>query len=294
MELRGVFPPLVTPFREDGALDVAAFEANLESYAAEDLAGYLVLGSNGEAASLEVDEKVALVRSARARSAGRVLLVGSGAESTRSTIELTRRLAGEGADAALVLTPHYYKPQMTVDVLRAHYEAVAEASPVPVLLYSVPQFTGLPFPVPLAAALAGHPRVRGMKESSGDVGLLGRIKGATPASFRVLCGAAAVFYPALCLGASGGVLAAACCSPRPVAALYRAFERGDHAAALRLQEALTPLAATVTTPLGVAGLKAAMDLAGRRGGSVRAPLRPVPASLADEIRALLNRLEAAV
>jgi 4-hydroxy-2-oxoglutarate aldolase len=294
MELRGVFPPLVTPFREDGALDLPAFEANLASYAQEDLAGYLVLGSNGEAGSLGEDEKLELVRSARARSAGRTLLVGSGLESTSATVALTRRVADAGADAVLVLTPHYYKAQMTVDALRAHFEAVADASPVPVLLYSVPQFTGLPFPVPLAAALSAHPRIRGMKESSGDVGLLGRIKGAVPESFQVLCGAAVVFYPALCLGAAGGVLAAACCCPRPVAALYRAFERGDHAAARRLQEGLTPLAAAVTTPYGVAGLKAAMDLSGRRGGALRAPLRPVPPSLAGEIRALLERAAAAV
>jgi 4-hydroxy-2-oxoglutarate aldolase len=294
MELRGVFPPLVTPFRQDGALDLAAFEANLESYSTEDLAGYLVLGSNGEAGSLDEDEKLSLVCAARERSAGRTLLVGSGLESTRATIDLTRRVADAGADAVLVLTPHYYKPQMTVEALRGHFEDVADASPVPVLLYSVPQFTGLPFPVPLAAALSVHPRIHGMKESSGDIGLLGRIKGAVPESFRVLCGAAAVFYPALCLGAAGGVLAAACCSPRPVAALHRAFERGDHAAARRLQEALAALAAAVTTPYGVPGLKAAMDQSGRRGGAIRAPLRPVPASLAAEIRPLLDRAEAAV
>jgi 4-hydroxy-2-oxoglutarate aldolase len=294
MEFRGVFPPVVTPFRDDGSLDVHAFEANLDAYSSEDLAGYLVLGSNGEAASLEEDEKLTLVAAARRGATGRTLLVGTGLESTRATIALTGRVADAGADAALVLTPHYYKSQMSVDALRAHFETVAEASPIPVLLYSVPQFTGIPFPSPLAALLATHPRIAGMKESSGDVGLLGRIVGSVPASFRVLCGSAGVFYPALSLGASGGVLAVACCSPRPVAALYRAFERGDHAQARRLQEALAPLAAAVTSAHGVAGLKAAMDVAGRRGGSVRSPLRPAPASLADEIRPLLERAESVV
>ena len=294
MDLRGVFPPVVTPFRDDGSLDLEAFGANLDAYSSEDLAGCLVLGSNGEAASLEDDEKLALVRAARSRTTGRTLLVGTGLESTRATIALTRRVADVGADAALVLTPHYYKPQMNVDVLRGHFEAVAEASPIPVLLYSVPQFTGIPFPAPLAALVAGHPRIVGMKESSGDVGLLGRIVGSAPPSFRVLCGSAGVFYPALCLGASGGVLAVACCSPRPVAALYRAFERGDHAQARRLQEVLAPLAAAVTSAHGVAGLKAAMDAVGRRGGSVRLPLRPAPASLAREIRPLLEQAESAV
>jgi 4-hydroxy-2-oxoglutarate aldolase len=294
MRLDGVFPPLVTPFVEDGALDLASFEANLDSYAAEELRGYLVLGSNGEAASLDEEEKLALVRAARRLAGDRTLLVGCGLESTRATIALTRRVADAGADAALVLTPYYYKPQMTVEVLRRHFEAVADASPIPVLVYSVPQFTGLPFPLALAGSLAGHPRLAGMKESSGDIGLLGRIVAAAPPPFAVLCGSAPVFYPALCVGAVGGVLAVACCSPRPTAALYRAFEKGDHARARRLQGALTPLAAAVTAAHGPAGLKAAMDLAGRRGGAVRAPLQPVPASVREEMRSLLDRAEAAV
>jgi 4-hydroxy-2-oxoglutarate aldolase len=294
VELRGVFPPLVTPFLPDGTLDLSAFEANLESYAPQDLAGYLVLGSNGEAASLTPSEKLELIRAARRGAGSRTLLAGTGLESTRATIDLTRQAADLGADAALVLTPSYYKPQMTAEALRRHFEAVAEASSIPVLLYSVPQFTGLPFPAPLAAALATHPQVAGMKESSGDVGLLGRILGCVPTSFSVLCGSAPVFYPALCLGAAGGVLAVACCAPRPAAALFRAFETGDHAAARRLQQALTPLAAAVTTTHGVAGLKAAMDLTGRKGGAVRAPLLPVAASVREEFRPLLERAEAAV
>jgi 4-hydroxy-2-oxoglutarate aldolase len=293
LDLRGIIPPLVTPFREDGSLDLAAFEANLDSYAAEDLAGYLVLGSNGEAASLEEDEKLALVRAARRLAAGRALLVGTGLESTRATIALTRKAAGLGADAVLVLTPHYYRPQMSADALRRHFQAVADAAPVPVLLYSVPQFTGLPFPLALASAMAQHPRVGGIKESSGDVGLLQRIVAATPASFATLCGSAPVLYPALCVGAVGGVLAVACCAPRPAAALYRAFADGDHARARRLQQALTPLAVAVTATHGVAGLKLAMDLAGRRGGSVRAPLLPAAAEVGGELRPLLERALAA-
>ncbi len=293
MELHGVFAPLVTPFREDGSLDETAFEGNLDSYAAEDLAGYLVLGSNGEAGSLAEDEKLALVRAARSRSAGRTLLVGTGLESTRATIALTRRVADLGADGALVLTPHYYKAQMTVDALRRHFEAVAEASPIPVLLYSVPQFTGIPFPVPLATALASHPRVRGMKESSGDLGLLGRIVSAVTPDFEVLCGSAPVFYPALCQGAVGGVLAAACCAPRAVVAVFRAFQSGDHPRALAVQRALAPLAAAVSATYGVAGLKLAMEVSGRRGGCLRAPLLPAPERLRAEMRRLLEAAEAA-
>jgi 4-hydroxy-2-oxoglutarate aldolase len=284
VSLRGVIPPLVTPFRADGALDLSAFEANLEALAAHDLAGFLVLGSNGEAASLDEAEKLTLVAAARRLLPGRFLLVGTGMEGTRSTVALTRKAADAGADAVLVLTPHYYRARMTAEALRVHFEAVADASPVPVYLYSVPAFTGLPWPPGLATSLAAHPRVGGMKESSGDIGLLQRVVSSVPSRFEVACGNGLVFYPALCVGASGGVLAVANCAPRPVTALHRAFLAGDHPRARRIQEALLPLAAAVTTGHGVAGLK---------GGAVRAPLLPAP-FVRDEIRPLLDAAEGAV
>ncbi len=293
MRLEGIFPPVVTPFRPDGGLDLAAFEANLEGYAAFELGGLLVLGSNGEAQCLDEHEKLQLVQTARARSA-RTLLVGTGLESTRATVEFTRRAADLGADAALVLTPHYYRAQMTVDALRRHFEQVADAAPVPVLLYSVPQFTALPFPVALAAALGQHPNVVGMKESSGDLALLARILDAAPARFAVACGSAPVIYPALCAGASAGILAVACCAPGPTAALYAAFRKGDHARARALQRALLPLATAVGATYGVAGLKLAMDLAGWRGGEPRAPLLCAPPGAREELGELLARLDDAV
>jgi 4-hydroxy-2-oxoglutarate aldolase len=291
--LRGILPPLVTPFRPDGALDLASFEANLESYAPEDFAGYVILGTNGEAGSLEDDEKVALLRAARRRAGARLVIAGTGQESTRATIALTARAADAGADAALVITPSYFKSQMTVEALRRHYEAVADASPIPVLLYSFPAVTGLAFPAGLAPAVAGHPRIVGMKESSGDVGLLGRILASVPATFAVACGSAPVFYPALCVGAVAGVLAVANCAPRPATALYRAFVAGDHARARRIQEALTPLAVAVTATHGVAGLKAATDLSGRRGGAVRPPLLPLAPAVHEELRRLMDAAEKA-
>ena len=238
MSLRGVIPPLVTPFRPDGGLDLPAFEGNLASLAAHDFAGFLVLGSNGEAGSLDEDERLSLVASARRRAAGRFLLVGTGLESTRGTVAFTRKAAGLGADAVLVLTPHYYKSRMSAEALQRHFEGVADASGVPVYLYSVPAFTGLAWPPGLAAALAPHPRIAGMKESSGDLGLLGRIIASVPSSFEVACGNAPVFYPALCIGAAGGVLAVANCAPGPVLALHRAFVAGDHARARRIQQAI--------------------------------------------------------
>jgi dihydrodipicolinate synthase/N-acetylneuraminate lyase len=290
--VRGVFPPLVTPFRESGALDLRAFESNLDLYASHDLGGVLVLGSNGEASSLEEAEKLALVGVARARAEDRVVLVGTGLESTQGTIVLTRKVADLGADAALVLTPCYYKARMTPDVLRRHFEAVADASPIPILLYSVPAFSGIVWPAGLAEALSTHPRIVGIKESSGDVGLLTRLRTGTRAGFAVVCGSAPIFYPALCVGAPAGILAVACAVPHTVAALYRAHETGDHERARTLQTALMPLAVAVTAGHGVAGLKAAMDAAGFEGGRVRAPLQSVPEPVRAEIAELVARARA--
>ena len=292
--LRGIVPPLVTPFDGEGRLDVPAFEANLDAYAAADLGGYLVLGSNGEASTLDETEKLQLVRAARRRSNGRFLLAGTGVEGTAATIALTARAADAGADAVLVLTPHYYKAQMTVDALRRHFEAVADASPVPVYLYSVPVFTGLPWPPAVSSALAAHPNVRGMKESSGDIALLGRILGSVPPAFEVACGSALVLYPALCLGAVAGILALACCAPDAAAAVYRAFASGDHERARRLQLAVLPLTVAVTSTWGVPGLKMAMELAGFRAGVPRAPLLPAPPAARAELERMLAEVRGAL
>jgi 4-hydroxy-2-oxoglutarate aldolase len=291
--LSGILPPLVTPFRDDGAVDLVAFEANLEAYSAFDLGGYLVLGSNGEAGALEEQEKLALIGAARRGAGKRLLLAGTGLEGTAATIALTRKAADAGADAALVLTPCYYKAQMRAEVLKRHFEAVAEASPIPILLYSVPVFTGLPLPPELPGSLSGHPRIVGMKDSSGDIGLMGRVLASVPATFAVACGSAPVLYPALCLGAAAGVLAVACCAPRTAAALFRAFRNGEREKALRLQRAITPLATAVTASYGVPGLKLALDLAGFKGGLPRAPLLPAPPGARAEITRLLAEAEAA-
>jgi 4-hydroxy-2-oxoglutarate aldolase len=294
VSLGGVLPPLVTPFRPDGSLDRAAFEGNLDVLKDAGLAGFLVLGSNGEAAALDEPEKLELVAAARRALPGRFLLAGTGTESTRGTVALTRKAADLGADAALVLTPHFYRGRMTEEALRRHFTAVADASPIPIYLYSVPAFTGLAWPPGLAASLASHPRIAGLKESSGDVGLLARIVDTVPGDFEVACGNAPVFYPALCAGATGGVLAVANCVPRLAVALYDAFAAGDHSRARLLQQALTPLAVAVTTTWGVAGLKGAMDVAGLRGGAVRAPLLPLPDAGREEIRRLLEGARAAL
>lgn len=286
--LRGIIPPLVTPFRDDGALDLGAFEANIDAYAGAGFSGVLVLGSNGEAVSLEEPEKLSLVRAARRHDG--TLIVGTGLATTSGTARLTKKAADLGADAALVLTPYYYRSQMGLEALRRHYETVAGASPIPVLLYSMPAVTGLAVGPDLIAALADHPGIRGLKDSSGDLGGMGRLLEAAGGRVEVACGSAPVLYPALCLGASGGVLAVAGCAPEATTALHAAWERGDHAAARRLQRLLTPLADAVTRRHGVPGLKAAVEAAGYRGGSVRAPLLPAPRSVRDEVAGLVEAL----
>jgi len=293
VSLRGVIPPLVTPFHADGGLDLEAFSASLEALAAHDFAGFLALGSTGEAGSLDEDEKLLLVAAARRAVPGRFLLVGTGLESTRGTVAFTRKVIDLGADAVLVLTPCYYKNRMTVEALRRHFETVADAASVPVYLYSVPAFTGLTWPTDLTPALASHPRIRGLKESSGDINLFSRIAASVPNGFETACGNATVFYPALCLGASGGVLGVSNCAPRATLALYKAFCAGDHERARRIQRALLPLA-SIMVANGMAGLKLGMSLAGMRGGTVRAPLLPAPPSLLEEIRPLLAAVDAAV
>jgi 4-hydroxy-2-oxoglutarate aldolase len=291
--LQGIIPPIVTPFEADGRLDLFGYESNVESYAACDFSGILVLGSNGEAACLSEDEKVAIIKAAVAKSNGRPIYAGTGMDSTRTTVELTKKAADAGAAAALVLNPFFFKSQLSGEALRRHYEAVADVSRIPVLLYSMPGATGLPIPPAVVHQLAKHPNIRGMKDSSGDIANLQRILAGVPKEFPLAAGSAPILYSALGLGASGGVLAVAGCAPEATVAVYRAFKAGDHDKARRLQLALTPLAIAVTSTYGVAGLKAAVTLSGRRGGVPRPPLAPASEPEVVEIRRLMDAARAA-
>lgn len=291
--LEGIIPPMVTPFEADGRLDLAGYESNVESYAACDFSGLLVLGSNGEAACLSEEEKVAIIKAAVAKSNGRPILAGTGTDSTRTTVELTRKAADAGAAAALVLNPFFFKSHLNGEALRRHYEAVADVSRIPVLLYSMPAATGLAIPPNVVHQLARHPNIRGMKDSSGDIANLQRILAGVPKEFPLVAGSAPILYSALSLGASGGVLAVAGCAPEATVAIYRAFKAGDHERARRLQLALTPLAIAVTATYGVAGLKAAVTLSGRRGGIPRPPLATATEAEVTEIKRLLDATRAA-
>jgi 4-hydroxy-2-oxoglutarate aldolase len=290
--LHGIFPPIPTPFDHDDRVDRAALTDNVQRWMHTGLAGILALGSNGEAALLDDGEADAVVETTkRAMPAGKLLLAGIGRESTGATVAAAERAAGAGADAVLVRTPFFYRSQMTHDVLVAHFTRIADRSPVPVLLYNLPGVTGYSLTVGTVAALAAHQNVIGMKETSPDLERLGQFAAVRPDRFVVLCGWAPVVYPALVSGARGAILAVANVVPDLCVQLFDLVRRGQHGEARQLQERLTPLAQLVTSVHGIAGLKAALDELGFRGGPVRSPLRSAPATAREEIqRALANLL----
>lgn len=292
LNLSGVFPPLTTPFAADGSVDLKALAANIEKYNQTKLAGYVVVGSTGESVYLREAEKLQVFEAARAAAApGKILIAGTGCESTAETLELTRRAAGLGYGAALVRTPAYFKSQMTEAALERHYRAVADSSPIPVLVYSVPQFTGLGVSAALVVRLAAHPNIVGLKESSGDVRLIEEIARQAPAGFTALVGSASAFYAALGAGARGAVLAVACVLPEMCVELYEAWRRGDPARAQAVQQRLLEPTAAVTTRFGIAGLKFALELRGYAGGPARPPLLPLEDAARAEITRIFRSLE---
>jgi 4-hydroxy-2-oxoglutarate aldolase len=283
---------MVTPFDENGAIRYDAFERNIEKYLEAGIEGYLVLGSNGESVYLEHSEKLKLIEAARKRvPSSRTLLAGTGVEATQATITLTKEAADRGVDAVLVKNPFYFKPQMTPEVYLAHYMAVADASPVPVIVYNVPVFTGVPLQSKLVIELSKHPNILGMKDSSGDVKLISEVVWNTDASrFPVMAGAAATLFPAMAAGARGGIIAIACAAPKQALALYRAFASGDFQKAGAIQRIIAPAAGAVTQSNGIPGLKSAMELQGFEAGLPRRPLLPLKQDQREELARVFRRM----
>jgi 4-hydroxy-2-oxoglutarate aldolase len=286
---RGVFAPVTTPFdAASGDVALDQFRRNVGRLLAEGVAGIVVSGSTGEAPLLDPDEHRSLVAAARQELPdGAWLIAGTGAESTRQTIALTQAAAAEGADAVLVRPPGYFAAAHSPATLVAHFRAVADASPVPVLIYNIPKFTHLPLAAALLQQLAGHERITGVKDSSGDLKNLAAYREAVPA-WIVLAGSASLLYAALELGCQGGIVGVACFAPRMCVALVEDFERGDRAAAGAMQERIVPLDKEIVSKLGPAGVKAAMDAVGMYGGPVRAPLAPVSPSDRERVAALVR------
>jgi len=288
MKLHGIFPPLTTPFSSEGALALDRLSENVARYNATRLAGYVAIGSTGESVLLtrrEVEQVWEGV--AQAAAPGKILIAGTGVDSTAETIDRTNRAATLGYHAALVKTPYYYKAQMTPEAHFEHYSRVADAAKIPILLYSVPQFTGVAVEAKLVARLAEHPNIIGIKESSGNVQRVSEIIHGAPAEFQTLVGSATTLYPSLAMGAVGGILALACALPELCVELYDAAVSGDAARARTLQQrALRPTLKFVAE-LGIPGLKYAMDRVGYYGGSARMPFLPLTDAQKREVDEVL-------
>ena len=299
MYLRGVLAPIPTPFDRNGQLDDARMREMCVRLAGTPLVGLVVLGTTGEAMLLDEDESDRAIAAARAawsiRPQGRPFIVGTGRESTVATIRACKRAADLGADAVLVRTPGFYKGQMNTDVFVRHYTAVAEASPVPVLLYNFTAVTGVNISADAVARLSEHSNVIGIKESGGNVAQIAEFVKRTPDDFRVLAGSSATFHAALRAGARGGILALSCLLPDACNRLFELSVQGKEEEANALQERLLPLAKLVGSMHGIAGLKAAMKLAGYDVGDVRSPLVPVSDATVTVLRdALASFQETAV
>ncbi|RMG16597.1 MAG: dihydrodipicolinate synthase family protein [Bacteroidetes bacterium] len=276
MELTGIFPPMITPFRADETLDTEAHIYNVQQWYKVQLGGYVVLGSNSEAVFLNESEKLQLVELTVAHAApGRKVIVGSGMESTRESIHLTRAAAALGAHAALVITPHYYGSSMSPLALVQHYYRLADASSIPILIYHVAKFTHLQLTPSTVEQLARHPNIIGMKDSSGSIPQLIQYQQVVEKDFQLLAGTASVWYPALCLGVKGAVMALANCAPDPCVQVQQAFLQGELQQAEDCYRQLFPLNQAVTATYGIAGLKYACELCGYRAGRVRSPLLPL-------------------
>jgi 4-hydroxy-2-oxoglutarate aldolase len=288
--LGGVLGPVVTTFDEaTGDLAAIPFRANLRAHLDAGLSGIVVAGSTGEAALLEEYERHRLLEWARVVVPDeKWLITGAGAESTRLTIRRANEAAERGADAVLVVAPHYYGAQMTPEALATHFRKVADESSIPVILYNIPKYVHFTLAAGLIQELATHGNVIGIKDSSGDLAQLGAYLNAQSARFTVLTGSGAGLYPSLEMGARGGILAVALFAAPVTVALCRAFATGDTVAAGRAQERLVPLARTIVGELGVAGVKAAMDLVGLDGGPVRSPLLPLRPTARERVSELLR------
>jgi 4-hydroxy-2-oxoglutarate aldolase len=287
IDFQGVYPPVLTPFRgSEVAHDKLA--ANLARLNRFPLAGYVMLGSTGEFPLLGEGEKERVIATAREHTPGdRLLIAGTGGESTDACLRLTKRAAQLGASAVLVITPSYYKRMMAPPALIRHYRTIADASPVPVLLYNFPANTGINLEPDTVARLAEHPNIRGIKDSSGNVPQAAEVIRLTPKTFQVFVGSPIAFLPALVVGAAGGILAIANVAPGACCDIWRLAQAGQWAEARAIAARLAPVASGIGTRYGVGGLKAALELLGGYGGPTRPPLPMPDGDGVEEIREIL-------
>lgn len=286
LSLAGVYPPLATPFDKNEDLAFDKLHENMMKLNKIPFRGCIVGGSNGEYTSLSSEERVEVVRRVKADlPAGRVLMAGSSCEGTRQTIQLTKQMADAGADCVLVLPPSYFKSSMTGAAMKKHFIAVADASPVPIVLYNMPANTGLDIPPDVCIDCANHANIIGLKDSGGDITRISSIIYQTKGKgFEVLAGSAGFLYPALACGAAGGVCAYANIAGEECCQLVELFNAGKHAEARALNHKLIGANAAVTRKMGVPALKVAMEWLGYYGGPTRAPLLPLTEAQTQELR----------
>ena len=288
-KLQGIYAPIPTPFK-DGKIAYDELGKNLKFWLESDLAGVVVMGSNGEFVLLSPEEKGELTRFVCAAFKGKKpVIAGTGAESTVETIRLSREAAEAGADAVLVVTPNYYKGEMTDPALARFYKEVADASPRPVILYNMPRNAGINISAKLAVELAKHPNIIGIKDSGGNIVQIADMIRNAPASFSVFAGSASFLYTSLVLGATGGTLALANIFPNECARLQRLFETGKMKEARDLQMVLIDSNNAVTARWGIPGLKAAMEMIGLYGGDPRPPLLPLGEADREALRKILTQ-----
>jgi 4-hydroxy-2-oxoglutarate aldolase len=288
--LEGVFAALTTPFSGE-EIAVEGFKKNILRYNTTGLAGYVVLGSTGEAVLLDDSESEKLVTAARTTASPEMkVIAGASRESTRLTIEFVNRLAGRGADAALIKPPHYYKSQMNQEVVKRYYFDVADKSLIPVLIYNIPQNTGIAVEPSTIIELSGHPNMAGIKDSSGVLSNLTDVIAEVRSDFRFLLGAGSIFLAGLLLGSSGGILAMAAALPDLCVQIQLLFRRGKLVEARKLQLDLAPLNKALTQTLGIPAIKYALDLLGYEGGAPRPPLLPLDENGKSLVRQLLTQL----
>jgi 4-hydroxy-2-oxoglutarate aldolase len=293
MNLSGVFPALTTPYAVDGSVSVQDIKHNIGKYNATGMAGYVANGSTGESVLLSRKEvETVLIAVKESAAPGKLLIAGTGAESTAETIERTKRAAELGYHVALVKTPYYYKPLYKPEVYIAHFRRVADASPIPVMLYSVPQFTGIALEAPEVGVLSQHPNIIGIKESSGVVQRAAEMLGVVPSSFQILVGSASMMFPSMVLGAVGAILALASALPEQCVALFEAVRTSNLAKARELQTPIVEASKLIVSQCGIPGVKYAMDEAGLRGGLPRLPLLPLHEDQKQAIRTLMAKMDA--
>jgi len=295
MKLQGIIPALTTPFDAQGALASDRLHENIAALNRTGLSGYLAIGSTGESVLLnraEFETVLAVVREAAAP--GRILIAGTGNDSTAETISRTEFAASLGYDFALVLPPYFYKPMMKPDVLVEHYQRVADASRIPVLLYSVPQNTGVAIELDVAARLAVHPNIVGMKDSSGNVERMGAILASVPKSFQLVAGTATTIYPSMLLGGKGAILALANFLPEFCVEFYGAIAAQNAEQSLDMYHRILPASNKIVGAMGISGVKYAMDRRGFYGGPVRRPLLPLSESQKKEVETLVAVLAPAM